>query len=84
MIDKNPPQPADGPLTVSAIVRAANNPVTAVTLFYRRMFAAEIALPMADDERAGMPRRRRRLLGHHPCGGVWPRGNDALALRGDR
>jgi hypothetical protein len=45
---KNPPQPAAGPLTVTARVRNANSAVSVVRLYYRRMFAPEAMLPMSD------------------------------------
>jgi len=45
----NPPPPASGPLTIAAIVRPSNDPVSAVRLFYRRMFTPETMLPMTDD-----------------------------------
>jgi hypothetical protein len=50
----NPPAPpAAGPLIMTAQVRAANDPVATVRLYYRRMFAAEIMLPMTDDGAGG-------------------------------
>ncbi|MEO8353453.1 MAG: lamin tail domain-containing protein, partial [Chthoniobacteraceae bacterium] len=49
----NPPQPVAGPLTITAQVRAINDPVATVKLFYRRMFTAEVMLPMTDDGTGG-------------------------------
>jgi hypothetical protein len=46
---KNPLQPVSGPLTVTATIRRANDPVSAVRLYYRKMFAAESSVSMADD-----------------------------------
>ena len=48
-LEKDPPQPFPGPLTIAAIVRPVNSPVVAVKLYYRRMFAAETILTMTDD-----------------------------------
>jgi CotH protein/lamin tail-like protein len=50
---KNPPPPVAGPLTITATVRAANDPVATVKLYYRRMFAAETLLAMTDDGTGG-------------------------------
>jgi hypothetical protein len=52
-LEKNPPQPIPGPLTVTAKVLPANDPVTAVRLYYRRMFTPETMLPMTDDGSGG-------------------------------
>jgi hypothetical protein len=52
-LEKNPPQPVTGPLTITARVLPANGPVATVRLFYRRMFAAETVLPMTDDGTGG-------------------------------
>ncbi|HAB15750.1 MAG TPA: hypothetical protein DCE44_04790, partial [Verrucomicrobiales bacterium] len=49
LIVKDPPQPITGPLTVSAAVRAVNDPVTSVNLYYRRMFDSETKVFMRDD-----------------------------------
>lgn len=53
---KAPAQPAAAsatPLTITTKVRAALNPVGAVTLFYRTMYNAESSLAMFDDGPAG-------------------------------
>ena len=50
---ENPPQPSGGPITITARMRAANNPVASVTLFYRRMFGAEASTEMKDDGTSG-------------------------------
>src|SRR6185369_2639853 len=50
---KNPPQAVAGPLTITATVRPANDPVANVTLYYRSMFAAETTLAMTDDGTGG-------------------------------
>jgi hypothetical protein len=50
---KNPPQPVAGPLTITATVRPANDPVATVKLYYRPMFAAETILEMTDDGTGG-------------------------------
>jgi hypothetical protein len=50
---KNPPQPVSGPLTVSATVRASNDPVAAVRLYYRKMFGVESSVAMRDDGGGG-------------------------------
>jgi len=42
-----------GPLTIGAKVLPANDPVATVTLYCRRMFAAETMLPMTDDGTGG-------------------------------
>ena len=47
------PQPAPGPLTVTATMLAANDPVTTVKLYYRAMFAAETMLSMTDNGTGG-------------------------------
>jgi hypothetical protein len=52
-VEKNPLQPVVAPLVITATVRAANDPVAGVNLYYRRMFAAETMLPMADDGAGG-------------------------------
>ena len=52
-IEKNPPQPVAGPLTLTAIVRPVNAPVATVKLYYRRMFVAETMLSMTDDGTGG-------------------------------
>lgn len=46
---KNPPQPATGPLTITAKVRSIIDSVVSVKMFYRRMFAAETIVAMSDD-----------------------------------
>jgi len=46
---REPAQRVAGPLTIVAHVRALQNPVSSVTLFYRHMFEAEISLGMVDD-----------------------------------
>ncbi len=48
-LERNPPQPVAGPLTITARVLPANDPVATVKVYYRRMFSAETALPMTDD-----------------------------------
>lgn len=48
-LQANSPPPASGPLAVTARVVAANAPVAAVRLYWRRMYAAEAMLPMTDD-----------------------------------
>lgn len=53
VMEANPPQPVTGPLTVRARVSPMNDPVASVTLYYRRLFAAETALPMRDDGTEG-------------------------------
>ena len=50
---KDPLQPVSGPLTVTATIRAANDPVSAVRLYYRKMFAAESTITMVDDGTGG-------------------------------
>jgi hypothetical protein len=52
-VEPNPPQPVAGPLTLTAVVRAANDPVSAVRLHYRRMFAAEVMVGMNDNGTGG-------------------------------
>lgn len=46
---RDPAQPVAGPLTVVANVRALQNPVASVNLFYRKMFNAEISVTMRDN-----------------------------------
>lgn len=53
VLEKNPPQPVSGPLTVMARVRESNDPVASVRLHYRRMFAAEGTVAMRDDGGGG-------------------------------
>lgn len=52
-VDKNPPQQAPDPLTITATVRQVNGPVATVNLYYRRMFGAETMVPMRDDGTGG-------------------------------
>ena len=52
-VERNPPQPVTGPLTITASVRPANDPVATVKLYYRRMFAAETMVAMTDDGTGG-------------------------------
>lgn len=52
-LEPNPPQPATGPLTVTARVFPVNDPVLIVRLFFRRMFGAETVLRMTDDGTGG-------------------------------
>ncbi len=47
------PQPTAGPLTITATVRPANDPVATVKLYYRKTFGAEILLPMMDNGTSG-------------------------------
>ena len=49
----NPSAPEAGPLTITAEVRPTNDPVQGVRLYYRRMFANEIAVAMKDDGTGG-------------------------------
>jgi CotH kinase protein/Lamin Tail Domain len=51
--EKNPPQPVDGPLILTATVRSVNDPVATVRLYYRRMFAAETMVAMTDNGAGG-------------------------------
>jgi hypothetical protein len=51
--EKNLPQPAAGPLTLTARVAPVNEPVATVRVYYRKMFAAETILPMTDDGTGG-------------------------------
>lgn len=51
--EPNPPAPAAGPLTVTVRARAVNEAVAGVRMYYRRMFATEVLLPMADDGTGG-------------------------------
>lgn len=53
VVEKNPTQPEVGPMTVSAVVRPANDPVVAITLYYQKMFERDIMLPMNDDGMGG-------------------------------
>jgi hypothetical protein len=46
---KDPPQPVTGPLTITASVRALNDPVSSVKLYYRRMFATETAVTIVNN-----------------------------------
>ncbi|MHC1768033.1 MAG: CotH kinase family protein [Verrucomicrobiia bacterium] len=48
-LERNPVQPSVRPMTIAARVQAINDPVSTVTLFYRRMFAIETSLAMRDD-----------------------------------
>lgn len=48
-VTDNPPRPAPGPLTVTARVNSTTSPVSTVTVFYRKKFAAEKSLEMLDD-----------------------------------
>ena len=48
-VTEDPVQPVSGPLTVTAEVTGSVSPVSAVQLFYRRMFGGERALNMVDD-----------------------------------
>lgn len=50
---RNPPQPVDGPLLITAAVRPIVDSVASVTLYYRSLYAAEVMLPMKDDGLAG-------------------------------
>jgi hypothetical protein len=50
---KNPPQPVTGPFTVTATVRAVNDPVASVNLYYRRMFNSETNIVMMDNGAGG-------------------------------
>ena len=50
---RNPAPPAAGPLTITATLRAANDPVATVRLYYRRMFGAETLVAMTDDGTGG-------------------------------
>jgi hypothetical protein len=52
-LEPNPPQPVTGPLTITARVLPVNDPVAAVRLYYRRMYAAETMLPMTDNGTGG-------------------------------
>jgi hypothetical protein len=52
-LEANPPQPVTGPLTIAARVLPANDPVAAVSLYYRRMFGPETMLSMRDDGTGG-------------------------------
>jgi hypothetical protein len=52
-LEKNPPQPVTGPLTIAARVVQVNSAVATVKLYYRRMFAAETVLSMTDDGTGG-------------------------------
>lgn len=49
LLEKDPPQPVTGPLTIAAQVRPVNGPVATVNLIYRRMFNAETNIVMHDD-----------------------------------
>ena len=53
VVERNPPQPVAGPLTITATVRSVNDPVASVRLYYRRMFAAETMVAMTDDGAGG-------------------------------
>ena len=48
-LERNPPQPESGPLTIAARIREVNDPVATVRLYYRRMFGAEAMVSMKDD-----------------------------------
>ncbi|HUS35070.1 MAG TPA: CotH kinase family protein [Verrucomicrobiae bacterium] len=50
---KNPPQPAGDPLTVTAQIRPLNGPIAGANLIYRRMFNSETNIIMRDDGTSG-------------------------------
>lgn len=48
-VTKNPPPPDGSPLTITAPIIGSVDPVSSVTLFYRKDFAAESSIAMKDD-----------------------------------
>ena len=52
-VERKVPQPVAGPLTITATVRSANDPVAMVKLYYRPMFAVETMLMMTNNVTAG-------------------------------